>query len=715
MTLPDSAHAQRDFLKVLLEASSLLVEAGSERELLSRTLDLAGTLLDADAYALWRELPSDPASADGPTWRRVAQRGLSGRYPVTVKPTPEHIPLEVWAIEDVLNDERVAFNRTVYETEGVKSALFIPWSMKNGINGSIIYHWHHPRRFSHEDITYAVALSNLSASALNRMELHEQHQRERGRLAFLSEASAVLSSSLDYGVTLERVAKLAVAGIAEWCTVYVVEDGIARRVAMAHADPAMADFAEEYERSYPEEITPEHGVGKVIATGEPEIVSPVTEAMIAAAIQGPDHLALLQQLKLSASIVAPLRSQGASLGAIRLLGTDGHHFDAGDLQLALDLGRRAAAAIENAQLHRALVEQTTELRLSHAAAKMGSWSWELERDALFWSPEFKALHNLPADVKPTSELSYALVHPEDRERARAEFWATLASSATTFQSEHRALLSDGHVLWLQVRGRIRRDADGKATWVAGLILDITESRLSEQALRRAEKLAAAGRLAATVAHEVNNPLASLVNLVYLAQRVEGLPEEAAAHLRVADDELARIAHIVRQTLGFYRESSSPRSTDIVALVQDVLDLYRSRCHSRGVILMAQPDGNASPQEVVATVIPGEIKQVVANLVANALDATPTGGSIAASVRRLDGTGAAEPGCVEIAIADTGHGIPEAIRGRLFEPFFTTKEDVGTGLGLWVSRGIAEKHGGTILLDTASASGTTFRVRLPLPH
>jgi PAS domain S-box-containing protein len=475
---------------------------------------------------------------------------------------------------------------------------------------------------------------------------------------------------------------------------------------MAHADPAMADFAEEYERRYPEQIAPEHGVGKVLATGEPEIVSPVTEAMIAAAVCDADHLALLQRLQLSASIVVPLQSQGRSLGAIRLLGTGGHTFDAGDLQLARDLGRRAAVAIENAQLHRTLLEQTTELRLSHAAAKMGSWSWDLERDTLFWSPEFKALHGLAPGVEPSSELSYELVHPDDRERARAEFWATLNSSATTFQSEHRSLTCDGRVLWMQVRGRIRRDAAGKATWIAGLILDITESRLSEQALRRAEKLAAAGRLAATVAHEVNNPLASLVNLVYLAQRVEGLPEEAAQHLRVADGELARIAHIVRQTLGFYRESSSPRATDIVALVAEVLDLYRSRAQSRGITLLSSHDDS---EPILATVISGEIKQVISNLIANALDATPAGGTITTSVQRLC---TAKPS-VEIMIADTGHGIPDAIRGRLFEPFFTTKEDIGTGLGLWVSRGIAEKHGGTILLDPVSASGTTFRVRLPL--
>jgi signal transduction histidine kinase len=258
-------------------------------------------------------------------------------------------------------------------------------------------------------------------------------------------------------------------------------------------------------------------------------------------------------------------------------------------------------------------------------------------------------------------------------------------------------------LWLQVRGRIRRDVSGKATWIAGLVIDVTESRMAEQALRRAEKLAAAGRLAATVAHEVNNPLEALVNTVYLAQHTAGLPEEAVAHLRLADSELRRITHIVRQTLGFYRESTVPQSTGILRLVSEVLDLYRSRSISRALTLRS---AGQSADEVFLSVVAGEIKQVLANLIANAIDATPAGGTVETSVVRFEDS-------VEIAVSDTGCGISEANRKHLFEPFFTTKADVGTGLGLWVSKGIVEKHGGSIRVDDAGKQGTTFRVRLPI--
>ncbi len=683
-------------LNVLLEASSLLLNAGSEDDLLRQVLDLASDLLVADAYGVWRE------TEGGLLWQRIAHRGLSETYPETVDMQGKTLPKDVWYVEDMRSDARGFFQGPVYEREGICSAMIVPWIVGATSNGAIIYYWRKPRKFSADDVDYALALSNLSASALNRLELNEQNRREKQRLAFLAEASAMLASSLDYESTLERVAQLAVSQVAGWCTVHVAENGNLARLVVAHADPTMGTLAAEYERRYPEQIAPEHGVGKVFSTGVPEIVPMIAEQMLAAAAKDEEHLRLLQRFEFSSSIVVPLRARETVLGAIRLLGIKGRYFDDSDVQLALELGQRAAVAIENAQLHHALLEQATELRLSHAAAKMGSWTWDLENDRLLWSTEFKALHGLPEDAEATGRAASELVHPEDREDAQRAFRAVLESPAATFNSEHRSMTPDGRILWLQVRGRIRRDANGKATWVAGLIIDVTESRMAEQALRRAEKLAAAGRLAATVAHEVNNPLEALVNAIYLAQQAKEL-QEVAAHLQLADSELRRITHIVRQTLGFYRESTLPQPTSLVRLVSEVLDLYRSRSLSRGVTMRTRGE---TVDGVFATVIAGEIKQVLANLIANAIDATPVGGEVETSV--LCGGD-----WVEIVVSDTGCGISEANRKHLFEPFFTTKADVGTGLGLWVSKGIVEKHGGWILVDEAGKSGTTFRVRLPV--
>jgi PAS domain S-box-containing protein len=544
----------------LLDASSMLLgsatERSSETAILSRVLDLAFDVLHADGYAVWREFEQ------GRVWRVVARRGLSDEYRTEMAANGT-IPRAVWRVEDVRVDPRLATELTAYEREGIRSMLLVPWMLGDTLSGTIVFYWKTPHRITQDEEDYAVALTNLSASALNRQELQDQSAREKQRLTFLAQASEVLASSLDYEATLKRVAQLAVSEIADWCTVHVVDHGAVTRLAVAHADPAMEYLVQEYAGKYPEVIRPEAGLGMVLATGEPEIYERITDEMVVAVARNEEHLKLLRALGLTSSILVPLIARGKVLGALRLLGAgSGRYFTQDDVHLAQDLARRAAVAIENARLHRAVLEHESELRLSHAAAHMGSWSMDLERDRIFWSDEFKALHGLERETAATYEGGSALVHPEDRDRVLAELKAVLSSDEEFLHFEHRVVTGDGRVAWLQNRGRVKRNEHGKAVTIAGIAIDVTESRLAELALRRTEKLAAAGRLAATVAHEVNNPLESLVNLVYLAQRVDGVPEEAKQHLQIADGELSRMAHIVRQTLGFYRESAIAKDVEL---------------------------------------------------------------------------------------------------------------------------------------------------------
>jgi PAS domain S-box-containing protein len=245
----------------------------------------------------------------------------------------------------------------------------------------------------------------------------------------------------------------------------------------------------------------------------------------------------------------------------------------------------------------------------------------------------------------------------------------------------------------------------KSAHMIGIVLvfrDISERYAAEQALMRAEKLASAGRLAAAIAHEVNNPLEGLVNLIYLARGEEDVPR-IRGHLTEADRELQRIAHITRQSLGFYRENSSagPFRPDVV--VREVFDFYSFRAAHIHVSLHVN-----IKTEQKAWGNPGELRQVLSNLVANSLDACSAGDAICVRVR------AALAG-VRIAVADTGCGIRPENLDRIFEPFFTTKKDTGTGLGLWVSRELIEKHGGELGVRssvTGRRTGTVFSLFLP---
>ena len=234
--------------------------------------------------------------------------------------------------------------------------------------------------------------------------------------------------------------------------------------------------------------------------------------------------------------------------------------------------------------------------------------------------------------------------------------------------------------------------------------NITERKRSEERLLRAEKLASVGRMAAAIAHEINNPLDAVMNLLFLVGTTKDLPESVRHLLETADDELKRVAHITRQSLGFYRESGAPTLTPVSAVLNSAVDLVKSRIKVKQAIIEKQFDG-----DVQITAIPGELRQVFSNLLSNSLDAINERGVIKLRV-------SAARHRIRVTIADNGKGVPESIRRRIFEPFFSTKGAVGTGLGLWVSQQIIEKHGGTIRVRSSSDGlrrGTTFSVELPL--
>jgi PAS domain S-box-containing protein len=265
--------------------------------------------------------------------------------------------------------------------------------------------------------------------------------------------------------------------------------------------------------------------------------------------------------------------------------------------------------------------------------------------------------------------------------------------------------ADGHMIPIEDSAAPIFDDHRKLRGVVMVFRDVTGEKQAQEVLRKAEKLAAAGRLAATVAHEINNPLEAVCNLIYLVKNTDSLPENVVGYLNMAEQELERVSHITRQTLGFYRDSSEPGPVVLRDVLESVLRLYENKLKSKSIAVeMDLPD--CPPVQALQ----GEIKQLMANLISNAADAVAHGGKIRISMAPADqGDG------VEIKIADDGPGVAEKNRAQIFEPFFTTKEDVGTGLGLWVSKEIAERHGGKIELSPdrdADLGGAIFTVFLP---
>jgi signal transduction histidine kinase len=255
----------------------------------------------------------------------------------------------------------------------------------------------------------------------------------------------------------------------------------------------------------------------------------------------------------------------------------------------------------------------------------------------------------------------------------------------------------------------RREADGTISGIIVLGVDVTESKRAEQVLLQSEKLNAVGRLASSIAHEINNPLEAVTNLIYLAQQA-AIEPQARQYLDMAETELGRVAAIANQTLRFYRQANNPKPITAEQIISDTLPLYRGRLANSKAIIERRDRGTR-----LITCFDGEIRQVLSNLLANGIDALHgNGGRLL--IRSRDGvhhkTG--RKGVI-LTLADTGAGMAPATASRIFEPFYTTKGLTGTGLGLWISKEIIGRHHGAIKVRSCQSpahSGTVFTVFLP---
>jgi signal transduction histidine kinase len=254
-----------------------------------------------------------------------------------------------------------------------------------------------------------------------------------------------------------------------------------------------------------------------------------------------------------------------------------------------------------------------------------------------------------------------------------------------------------------------RDRDGRIERLISVARDLTELRQAQQIALQAEKLPAAGRMAATIAHEINNPLEAVTNFIYLARTTPGMPEDSARHLEIADRELARVAQIAQKTLGFYRDTSRSKWVDVSELIDDVMLVYERKLRHKHIEAKILAD---SVLKLFAKI--GELKQALSNLVANAIDASGEGGKIwvraHASANRTNGM---EPG-IRFTVADNGSGMAPDVQKRISIPFFTTKGNIGTGIGLWVTRSIIEQQGGFLRFRSRQGhrSGTIMSFFVP---
>ena len=270
------------------------------------------------------------------------------------------------------------------------------------------------------------------------------------------------------------------------------------------------------------------------------------------------------------------------------------------------------------------------------------------------------------------------------------------------------LHKDGHLIDVSLTVSPVRDSRGVVVGAAKIARDVTDQKKLEAAFHTSERLASVGRLAATIAHEINNPLEAVTNFIFLANAQPDLPEKARRYLAQADRELGRVTHIAQQTLGFYRDDSQPGPQAVAEVIDDVLAVYERKMAFKGLKVETQVESG-----LVIVSSEGMLRQVLSNLIANAIDACGDGGKVVLRAHPSRHFRDGRPG-IRIIVADNGIGIALKDQPRVFSPFFTTKKDVGTGLGLWVSRELVEKRGGRLWFRSRQGppSGTVMNIYLP---
>src|SRR5271163_3573934 len=273
-----------------------------------------------------------------------------------------------------------------------------------------------------------------------------------------------------------------------------------------------------------------------------------------------------------------------------------------------------------------------------------------------------------------------------------------------FETVRRA--KDGRLIDVSLTVSPIKDEEGQVIGASKILRDISSRKRIEQSLLQAEKIAATGRMAATIAHEINNPLEAVMNLLYLL-RAKITDEEGLGFLATAEDELGRVSHIAKQTLGYYREHAAARLASVSDIAEHALTIYEPRCTAACITIRK----SISPStEIVLR--RGEMMQVISNLIANSIYAMPHGGNLSISVN--DASSAADG--VVLTVEDDGVGIGPKDLPKVFDAFFTTRTTVGTGIGLFVAKQFIEGHGGRISIESSNESdrhGTTVRVFLPL--
>jgi PAS domain S-box-containing protein len=421
-------------------------------------------------------------------------------------------------------------------------------------------------------------------------------------------------------------------------------------------------------------------------------------------------------------LAVPVRNlTGEVLGELVYAHEEGDVFDEAAEVVAGTIAAQMAVAIENSRIREELTRRVADLeksqrrqkvdskRLSELAAIVESSDDAIiskDLSGIITSWNAAATRILGYTAEEIIGKSVLTIIPEHLHSDEPLIISTIRSGKRLEHFETVRRVKNGDLLDVSLTVSPIKDESGEIIGASKILRDISARKRLENSLLQAEKIAATGRMAATIAHEINNPLEAVLNLMYLLRPLVG-DSEGRNYLNTAEMELNRVSHIAKQTLGYYREHSSASRLALSDLVEHAVTVYGPRCGVHNIVIESRLESNA---KIVAR--RGELMQVISNLVANSIYAMPDGGTLRVSVVLANEP---EPGLV-LSVEDTGVGIPAENLSRVFDAFFTTRMTIGTGIGLFVAKQFVEGHGGSIGLTSSvdpETHGTTVSIFLPL--
>jgi len=572
----------------------------------------------------------------------------------------------------------------------------LPLVVEGRTIGGLTFSFAQDEVFDEDRRRLKIALARQAAQALERARAYEALEASESRVSLLAEASRILSTSLDYETTLSQLASISVPGLADWCTVDVLDaQGGIRRVAVAHEDPAKVEWGRDMQRRFPPDPEAPTGTAAVIRTGEPEFLPEIPQEFLdQATARDPALAEVVEELDLSSWICVPLKSHDRILGALSLVGTGERVFTLADFELATAVADRAGVAVSNALLFREAERRGDAARaltyVGDGVVLLDSTGavryWNRAAELIFDRASPDVMGRPASQVVPGWELVVQHVEPAE------------ASSDELARSTTVPITAAGRERWLSATAVDFGDGCVYA------LRDITEAHALEQA--RSE-------FVATASHELRTPLAAVYGAVRTLRRrdVQIGGDDRELFLEMIESETERLSTIVGQILVAGQiESDSLRLNETTCtlpeLAESVIAAARIRAPESIELELDAP-------ETMPTVRCDEdkLRQVLVNLVENAIKYSPDGGEVKVALSAADGQ-------ARIDVEDRGLGIPAADQTRIFEKFARldpalTRGVGGTGLGLYIARELVERMGGEIHLESSVGRCSTFTVELPV--